>query len=87
MCVIPHTVEVVANEVALERALVASSRSASSMADVKEYLHGRFGVEPGSFLVHPYYPEEFLIMFRDFHTMIRVLHAPVPEGEMQFVFR
>lgn len=82
--------EVVSNEVTLERALVAmvaGTRPATSTVDVHEYLIGHFGVEPGSFLVHPHFPKYFLIIFRDFDTMIQVLHAQVSEGAVRFVFR
>nr|TKW21349.1 hypothetical protein SEVIR_4G164600v2 [Setaria viridis] len=78
LCVIPRMVEVVANEIALECALVTvviGSRPETSSADVHAYLMGHFGVELRSFMVHPHYPEDFLVMFRDANAMMQVMHA------------
>ncbi|CAO2168716.1 unnamed protein product [Urochloa humidicola] len=81
VCIVPCTMEVVSNEVALERALVVSVAGTSpdiSPTKVKEFLEARLGVLPGSFLVYPHHPDEFLVMFRDVDAMLCVLHAPMP---------
>lgn len=86
---IPRSSEVVSNEIVLERALVAvvvGTRPASSTADVEANLSGHFGVDLGSFVVHPHHPKDFLILFRDSNTMVRVLHATVLEGSFRLTF-
>lgn len=90
LCVIPRMVEVVANEIALECALVTvviGSRPETSSADVHAYLMGHFGVELRSFMVHPHYLEDFLVMFRDANAMMQVMHAQVLEGVLRIIFR
>nr|TKW00558.1 hypothetical protein SEVIR_8G118300v2 [Setaria viridis] len=78
LCVILRIVKVVANEVALERALVvvvAGMRLETTPAVIQAYVMGHYGVEPSSFMVHPHYLEDFLVMFRDVDVMWRVLNA------------
>nr|TKW02690.1 hypothetical protein SEVIR_8G256800v2 [Setaria viridis] len=77
LCVIPHTLEVEANEVVLERALVtvfAGSRPGASSSYVKAYLESHFDVEPGSFLVYPHYLEDFLIIFKESIAMLQYMY-------------
>lgn len=76
--VIPRTVEVATNEVALERALVTvvvGIRPDLTLFDVQDYIMGHFGVEPGLFMVHLPYLEVFLVLFRDVDVMMWVLNA------------
>lgn len=90
LCVILRIVKVVANEVALERALVvvvAGMRLETTPAVIQAYVMGHYGVEPSSFMVHPHYLEDFLVMFRDVDVMWRVLNAAVPLASFWIVFR
>lgn len=87
---IPRTMEIKANEVALGRALVAvvvGSQPCTSSPNVKVYLESRFGVEPGLFLVYPHYSEDFLVIFIESITMFQVLRAPVPQDGLRLVFK
>ncbi|CAL5019855.1 unnamed protein product [Urochloa decumbens] len=67
--------------------MVAGTRPDITSAEVKTYLETRFGVAPGTFLVYPHRPEDFLIMFRDAEAMLHVLHSPIPVDGLRLVFK
>jgi hypothetical protein len=83
LCIVPRHTEVINNEVALERVLVASvagTQLFASTSDVDAYLSGRFGVATGSFITYPFHPEDFLVVFTDSSEMLWILHEPVRDA-------
>jgi hypothetical protein len=83
-------VEIVANEIALERTLVvmvAGTRPELTSSDVHAYIMGHFVLPSGSFTVHVHHPEDFLVLFRDYDVLERILDAPLPSSSVRLVFR
>jgi hypothetical protein len=83
-------VEIAANEIALERALVVmvtGTRPELTPSDVQAYIMGHFGLPSGSFMVHVHHPEDFLVLFRDYDVLQRILDAPLPSSSVRLVFR
>lgn len=68
-------------------AVVEGTRLDLTPSDVQAYIMGHFRVELGTFMVHPHYLEEFLVLFRDASVMLQVLNAQVPLGAVRIVFR
>jgi hypothetical protein len=65
MCIIPRSIDVTANDIALEHALVvmvAGTRTELTPSDVQVYIVGHFGLSLGSFTVHPRQPKDFLVL-------------------------
>jgi hypothetical protein len=82
--------EIAANEIALERALVVmvvGTRPELTPSDVQAYIMGHFGLPSGSFTVHVHHPEDFLVLFGDYDVPQQILDAPLPSSSVRLVFR
>uniref|UniRef100_A0A0A8ZNH4 Uncharacterized protein n=1 Tax=Arundo donax TaxID=35708 RepID=A0A0A8ZNH4_ARUDO len=85
--VVPWSVALIANEVALSNTLVVSTQPRMSLNLAYLHIEECLGIPPEAFWMHHFQPEDFLMVFMEAAHRDHVLHSsPPPDTVFQLSF-